>query len=288
MARPLRVEYPGALYHVTSRGNARQNIFRYDRDRLYFLSLLEKLIERFNWRCHGYCLMNNHYHLIVETPQGNLSRGMRQLNGIYTQKYNWRYKKTGHVFQGRYKAIIVDKESYLLELSRYVVLNPVRAHVTEKPEDWKWSSYQATAGLDTPPEFLTTEWLLSQFGDRKKRAEDRYRKFVIEGIAGGSPWKELNGQIYLGDKEFIRQIKTAPTSRPGEIPKSQYHADRLSLAELFGEVGQLAKAERDSRIHTAHIQYGYTFAQIGGHLNIHYATASRAVKRITKDGQEKV
>ena len=118
-------------------------------------------------------------------------------------------------------AIIVDKENYLLELSRYVVLNPVRAHVAEKPEDWKWSSYQATAGLETAPEFLTTEWLLSQFGDRKKRAEDRYRKFVIEGFAGESPWKELNGQIYLGDKEFIRQIKTAssePSRRDTQKP----------------------------------------------------------------------
>ena len=280
MARPLRVEYPGALYHVTSRGNAGQNIFRYDKDRLYFLGLLGELVERFNWLCHGYCLMNNHYHLMIETPRGNLIRGMRQLNGIYTQKYNWRYKKTGHVFQGRYKAIIVDKDSYLLELSRYVVLNPVRAHVTEKPEEWKWSSYRATAGVDTSPEFLTTEWLLSQFGDRKKRAEDRYKKFVIEGITGESPWKDLAGQIFLGDKEFIRQIKTTPSGSPGEIPKSQQHADRLSLAELFGEAGQLSKAERDSRIHTAHIRYGYTFAQIGDYLNIHYATASRAVKRI--------
>ncbi len=171
MARPLRVEYPGALYHITSRGNAGQNIFRYDRDRLYFLSLFGELIERFNWLCHGYCLMNNHYHLIIETPRGNLSRGMRQLNGIYTQKYNQRYKKTGHVFQGRYKAIIVNRDSYLLELSRYVVLNPVRAHIAEKPEEWKWSSYRATAGVDTSPQFLTTEWLL--FSIRRSKETGR-------------------------------------------------------------------------------------------------------------------
>lgn len=121
MARPLRIEHPGALYHVTSRGNSQSNIFITDTDRSSFLEILESAINRFNWICHSYCLMDNHYHLLIETPKGNLSRGMRRINGIYTQKFNWIYKKTGHVFQGRYKAILVDKESYLLELCRYVV-----------------------------------------------------------------------------------------------------------------------------------------------------------------------
>ena len=149
MARPLRIEYPGALYHVTSRGNAGNRIFKIDKDRKYFLDLLGFIIKRFHWLCHAWCLMDNHYHLVLETPEGNLSRGMRQLNGIYTQKYNWRYTKTGHVFQGRYKAIVVDKESYLLELCRYVVLNPLRAAIVKEPQDWKWSSYRSTAGRAT-------------------------------------------------------------------------------------------------------------------------------------------
>ena len=153
MARPLRIEYPGALYHITSRGNGGQKIFRSDKDRVYFLKLLATLTDRFHWLCHAWCLMDNHYHLVIETPEGNLSRGMRQLNGMYTQKYNWKYHKTGHVFQGRYKAIIVDKDSYLLELCRYVALNPVRAHVVEEPEDFRWSSYRATAGIDKAPSF---------------------------------------------------------------------------------------------------------------------------------------
>ncbi len=127
MARPLRIEYSGAVYHVTSRGNARSDIFHSDHNREEFLFILDTVVRRFNWLCHAYCLMDNHYHLLIETPDGNLSLGMRQLNGIYTQKYNYLHGKTGHVFQGRYKAILVDKESYLLELSRYVVLNPVRA-----------------------------------------------------------------------------------------------------------------------------------------------------------------
>jgi putative transposase len=148
MARPLRIEYPGALYHVTSRGNAGQKIFWTDKDRRYFIELLAYIIERFRWVCYAYCLMDNHYHLVIETREANLSKGMRQLNGIYTQKYNWKHHRTGHVFQGRYKAIIVDRDAYLLEVCRYVVLNPVRAHAVEKIEDWKWSSYRATASLD--------------------------------------------------------------------------------------------------------------------------------------------
>ena len=127
MARPLRIEFAGALYHVTSRGDRREDIYLDDGDRQLFLEVLEAVCERFNWEVHAYCLMSNHYHLLVETPDGNLSRGMRHLNGVYTQRFNRRHKKVGHVFQGRYKAILVQKENYLLELSRYIVLNPVRA-----------------------------------------------------------------------------------------------------------------------------------------------------------------
>ena len=147
MTRPLRIEYPNAVYHVTSRGNARNKIFLGDQDRENFLAVLDAVVKRYNWLCHAYCLMDNHYHLMIETPDANLSRGMRQLNGVYTQKYNWWHSKTGHIFQGRYKAILVEKENYLLELCRYVVLNPVRANMVDKPEEWKWSSYGATAGL---------------------------------------------------------------------------------------------------------------------------------------------
>ena len=136
MARPLRIEYDGALYHITSRGNERKAIFRDDEDRVGFLEALQKVNERFNWICHAYCLMNNHYHLVVETPDGNLSKGMRQLNGVYTQYFNRKHHRVGHIFQGRYKSILIEKESYLLEVSRYVVLNPVRAKAVKKPEDW--------------------------------------------------------------------------------------------------------------------------------------------------------
>jgi putative transposase len=160
MARPLRLEYEGAVYHVTSRGNARQDIYLVDPDRELFLSVVGATVERFSWLCHAYCLMPNHYHLLIETPEANLSRGMRHLNGVYTQAFNRRHMRSGHVLQGRFKAIVVEKESHLLELARYVVLNPVRARMVRSAKDWPWSSYRATAGLAEVPHFLTVGCVL--------------------------------------------------------------------------------------------------------------------------------
>lgn len=135
MARPLRIEYAGALYHVTSRGDGREDIYVEDKDRVLFLKVLQAVCERFNWEVHAYCLMTNHYHLLIETPDANLSMGMRQLNGVYTQRFNNAHKRVGHVFQRRYKAILVQKESHLLELARYIVLNPVRAQMVRAAKD---------------------------------------------------------------------------------------------------------------------------------------------------------
>ncbi|MBI2534293.1 MAG: transposase, partial [Deltaproteobacteria bacterium] len=171
MARPLRLEFNGAVYHLTSRGNARQKVFFSDTDRELFLETLAQVVSRYGWICHGYCLMANHYHLLVETPKANLSIGMRQLNGIYTQCFNRQHKRVGHLFQGRFKAILVQKESYLLELCRYIVLNPVRVKGGAEMGAWKWSSYRATAGLVLVPEFLSIDWLLEQFGQNRPAAQ---------------------------------------------------------------------------------------------------------------------
>ncbi len=140
MARQLRIEYPGAIYHVTSRGNARSMIYADDKDREDFLRILALVVERYQWLCHAYCLMGNHYHLLIETPEGNLSKGMRQINGVYTQSYNRRHQRVGHLFQGRFKAILVEKESYLLQLCRYIVRNPVAANLCQSVDQWPWSS----------------------------------------------------------------------------------------------------------------------------------------------------
>ena len=146
MARPLRLEYSGALHHVTSRGNGQAAIYLGDEDRRDFLRLLGGVVEQARWRCHAYCLMDNHYHLLIETPEANLSKGMRQLNGPYTQRFNRRQGRVGHVFQGRFKSILVERDAHLLEVARYVVLNPVRAGMVRSVKDWPWSSYRATAG----------------------------------------------------------------------------------------------------------------------------------------------
>jgi putative transposase len=184
MARPLRIEYSGAVYHVTSRGNARRKIYSDERDRETFLNVLGIVAKRYNWLCHAYCLMDTHYHLLVETPDANLSIGMRQLNGVNTQLYNRKHRRAGHIFQGRYKAIVVDKDHYLLELCRYVVLNPVRARLVELPQHWKWSSYAATAGLKKSQEYLPVDWTLGVFGvNRRKHRKGSSLRLTL--------WQEL-------------------------------------------------------------------------------------------------
>jgi len=160
MTRPLRIEFKGAVYHITSRGNARQAIFLDEKDFFVFLNLLYRVVKRYHFILHTYCLMNNHYHLLIETPYDNLSKGMRQLNGLYTQQFNQRHKRVGHLLQSRYQAILVDKDNYLLELYRYMVLNPVRVKIVKDPKDWRWSTYRSTTGHKGIP-CLTTDWILS-------------------------------------------------------------------------------------------------------------------------------
>ena len=278
MTRPLRIEYPGAVYHVTSRGDARRPIFRTEEDRVLFLEVLASIVSRFHWLCHAYCLMDNHYHLVLETPEGNLSRGMRHLNGVYTQRFNRRYGKPGHVFQGRYKAIVVERESYLLELCRYVVLNPVRAKAAATPQAWRWSSYRATAGYADAPDYLETDWILSHFGKTRKTAQRHYREFVRAGEKNGRPWDHLRGQVYLGDDPFVMAMKNLvrKSETLEEIPRIQRYAGRPELRELFQSRG---RNERDGAIVAAHVRYGYTLSEIGRQLGIHYTTVSKIIKR---------
>ena len=281
MARPLRIQYDGAVYHVTSRGNERKPIFKDEADRETFLKLLGRINERHHWICHTYCLMNNHYHLVIETPQGNLSAGMRQLNGVYTQSYNWRHDRVGHLFQGRFKAILVEKESYLLEVCRYVALNPVRARLVKNPSAWTWSSYAGIGGLSRPHGCLTIEWLLSQFGTSKGKAQGRYREFIMDGIGKDSIWKELKGESLLGNETFVRrlglQIKEHQTSK--EIPKRQRHLNQPSLEALFSEQIKKDKRRRNQRIQEAVMTHGYSQRRIADYLGMHYATISRLMNK---------
>lgn len=277
MARPLRIEFPGAVYHITSRGNARQRIFLDNKDFETFLAALCLASDRFNWILHTYCLMSNHYHIVFETPEGNLSRGMRQLNGVYTQQFNRRHKRVGHIFQGRYKAIVVDKDTYLLELCRYVVLNPVKAHIVKKPEEWKWSSYRAMVGKQKRISCLTTDWILSQFGRNRKEAIKEYKEFVRAGLKEESPMKKVRGQMFLGEDNFIERlrgfIKGKETLK--EIPRVQRYITRPTLEKIFKE-----KTVKDKAVYKAHVTCGYTLKEIAEYLGVHYTTISRAVKRV--------
>lgn len=281
MARPLRIEYPGALYHLTSRGDRQEDIFLDNADREEFLSVLGSVVERFGWRLYAYCLMDNHYHLMVETPKGNLSKGMRQLNGVYTQRVNRRHARVGHVFQGRFKAIVVDRQNYLLELSRYVVLNPVRAKVVKDPGRYRWSSYRATVGEVTPPPFLDTAALLFQFAATAPAAQRRYRAFVLEGLRAPSPWTEVKGQVLLGNEGFLRKVnpKLKSVRLAKEIPKAQRHVGRPSLAQALKNLRSGDERTRDRLIATLHLRHAYTQAEIGQATGLHYSTVSRIVAR---------
>jgi putative transposase len=285
MARPLRIEYPGAVYHVTTRGNARGEIFSSDDDRHKFLAILAETGERYNWLCHAYCLMDNHYHLVVETPDPNLSLGMRQLNGVYTQAFNRARNWLGHLFQGRYKAIVVEKESYLLELCRYVVLNPVRAGMVSSPEQWPWSSYAATAYPTEVPPFLTVAWLLAQFAGDIPTARQRYRQYVRDGMQQqGRPWQKLVGQVFLGSEPFVARMgEVFETKRDiREIPRSQRHPGRPPLSQLFSGHQDVGKERRNRLIAEAHVMYAYNLKEIGDFLGIHYTTVSKIVSRNRK------
>ena len=274
MARPLRLEYHGALYHVTSRGDGQEDIYLDDDDRILALAVLEDVTQRFNWCIHAYCLMSNHYHLLVETPDGNLSQAMRQFNGVYTQRFNRRHARVGHVFQGRYKAILVQKDSYLLELARYIVLNPVRAGMVRSAKDWPWSSYRATAGFVEPPRWLETDWVLSAFSARKKQAMETYRAFVAEGRNQPSPWEELRNQIYLGDEQFVDKLQNrlAKDKDLSEIPVAQRRRQAPPI-EHFDR----RHADRNTAIIMAYQSGGHGLKAIGNYFGLHYSRISRIV-----------
>lgn len=273
MARPLRIEFAGALYHVTSRGNAQQDIYLDDEDRELFMLVLGECCELFNWSVHSWCLMTNHYHLLIETPDANLSKGMRYLNGVYTQRFNRKHSRVGHVFQGRYKAILVDKNEYLQELSRYIVLNPVRAGMVEGAENWGWSSYGVTVGIKSCPSWFDREWVLSSFGKKERSAIKNYIQFVANGVQQPSPWSKIKNQIYLGSDEFVEQAQLHIADKNiSEIPKIQRRAVPKTL-KYYDELTN----NRNESIVMAYRSGGYTLEEIGKYHSLHYSSISRII-----------
>jgi len=215
LPRPLRLEHPGAFWHLYNRGVARRDIFLSVADRERFLRLLAETWQTFQWRIHTYTLMTNHYRLFVETPEPTLSRGMQKLDGDYAAVFNRSLGRTGPLFNGRFRAHLVEKESYFLELARYIVLNPVRARMVRSPADWRWSSYRATAGLSPPPPWLQTGTLLGHFDPSdRQNAMAVYREFVAAGVGQRrSPWEDLRAKLYLGSDAFIARIEELTSRR---------------------------------------------------------------------------
>ena len=278
MARPLRIEYAGAVYHITARGDRQEDIYLSDEDHLRWLSVLSQVCERFNWRCHAWCQMTNHYHLVVETVEGNLSKGMRQLNGVYTQDHNRRHKRVGHVFQGRYKAILVDADSYLLELSRYVVLNPLRAGMVRNPGQWRWSSYRSMVGKAEVPDWLETDWLLACFGKQRKRATEKYIEFVKAGKGVDSIWKDLTHPAILGGESFIENVFRKYVDKDEDVLKEIKKLERRPLVKSLSTFFPKAK-DRNAGMINAFNSGNFTLKEIGDYCGVHYSTVSRVVNR---------
>lgn len=294
MTRPLRLEYEGAIYHVTARGNERSAIFRDDRDRTRFLEFLGSVVERERWVTHAYCLMGNHYHVVIETPLGNLSRGIQRLNGRFTQYFNRRHKRSGHLFQGRFKAILVERESHLLELVRYVVLNPVRARMVESAGAWPWSNYRATAGRWHGQKWLEVDWTLRQFSSRKDRSREAYRRFVSEGKGLPSPLRQVTGQIYLGGERFLKEMDArlrglADESEIPEVQRRPWTADigalKRAVAREYGVTEAYLSRRRGGEekmvaIHLARKLTNWTLAAIGEAFGVKPSWAGQAAARI--------
>ncbi|MDF1551894.1 MAG: transposase [Deferrisomatales bacterium] len=287
MARPLRIEYPGAFYHVTSRGNERKDIFRSKRDREKFLDYLGSATVRYGARIHVYCLMSNHYHLLVETPEGNLSRIMRHINGAYTTYFNVKRQRSGHLLQGRYKAILVEREEHLVELSRYVHLNPVAARMVGKPGEHVWSSYNAYVGAAASPDWLERRDVLARFGEGEAAAGGSYRAFV-EGdldreVVVPSPWEKVVGSTVLGSRGFVEWVQEtfiAAGSGDREVPAARalavwpsLDAIEAAVARGFPEDSRLA---RKLALYLSHRHSGRPLKDIGNRFGLGPSGVSEA------------
>lgn len=277
MARPSRIEFPHALYHVTSRGKGGVDIYWLQDDRALFLEVLEGVVRRFNWKVHGYCLMGNHYHLLLETPDSNLSHGMRQLNGVYSHKFNLKYERSGSIFNGRYKAVLVEKERYLLELARYIVVSPVKAGIAKSPGAWPWSSYQATAGMIEPPDWLYADWILSAFSDDKMEAAAQYRRYVERGKDLPSPWIQIRNQIYLGSDQFIDTVKC--TSSSETEPQAAHFPQPRQTAKPIDYYARNF-SPRNVAIKKAYLSGAYSMKTIGDYFGLHTSRISRILKQM--------
>jgi putative transposase len=297
MARPLRIAFPGAFYHITSRGNERKDIFKSLADREKFLFYLESATQRYEAIIHVYCLMGNHYHLLLETPSENLSQIMRHINGAYTTYFNIKRQRSGHLFQGRFKAILVDKDEYSKELSRYIHLNPIRAGINDKVEEYRWSSYLDYVGQRNAPAWLERNFILGYFGNKPSVAQKNYRNFVRAGLDTNdeSPLSEVVGSTILGSEGFVKEIKDRfiegkKASR--DLPALNSLASKPAIADIIkavaSEFTQQPAMIKNVSIYICHHYTGSRLKQIGRHFNIGESAVSHASRRMgIKIGKDK-
>lgn len=293
MGRPLRIEYAGAHYHVTARGNEKKDVFKSQRDREQFLSYLESAVVRYSAIIHAYCLMNNHYHLLLETPAGNLSKIMQHINGAYTNYFNVKRKRSGHLFQGRYKAILIDADEYAKELSRYIHLNPVRAGMVLRPEDYRWSSYVDYAGGRKSPEWLTKDLILGYFA-RGKKGLNNYRRFVEDMMAQEyeSPLNNTVAATILGGEEFVQKITARHVDgkeKHRDLPAVEKLASRPSMDRIVQTVQGVIKDEKlavKAGIYFCHRFSGAKLKEIGQRYGIGESAVSQASRRFMLQMEE--
>ncbi len=299
MARPLRIEYPGAVYHVVCRGNERRAIVRDDGDREKRLDWLRRTVETYGWLVHAFVLMTNHEHLFVQTPQPNLSAGMQYLNGSYTGYFNRRHRRVGHLFQGRFKGHLVEEEGYFLEISRYLHLNPVRAQMVGRPEEYRWSSYAGYVGARGTLPWVTYDHVLGEFGRDVSAARRAYVRFVEAGIEASppSPFREAIGGLLLGSEKFVARIQglLGAGASDAELPSRKRLRSRPSLEQILEAVARHLghdpaswssghrsdDASRAAAAYVARRRFGYSAKAVAAALGYRDASGvSHAIRRI--------
>ncbi len=275
MSRQLRIEFPGALYHVMTRGNNRERIVQDETDAAAFLDSLQSTCRRYAWQVFAWCVMPNHYHLVVETIRSTLSHGMRRHNSTYAQYYNKRHGRIGHVFQGRYKALLVAKERYLLTVLRYVELNPCRAALVRHPADWPWSSARVSLGTSTPPAWSAVREVWARFGGSDAENLTRYREFLDDGMRLQSTPFPVRSSLVIGDESDAARIhERAGDIACAEIPVAQ-RAIQPSLESIF-----VPTRDTDEAIKEAYLA-GFSLRAIAEYLGVHYTTVSSIARRTT-------
>jgi REP element-mobilizing transposase RayT len=278
MTRSLRINLEGALYHVTVRGNEKKNIYRTDGDRHHFLSILADVAKKRGWACYAYCLMDNHYHLLIKVESPTLSQGMRDINSTYSQRFNRMHKRVGHLFQGRFHSAIIESEGYFLEAVRYVVLNPVRANLVSNAGEWKWSSYRGTIGSAKPHRLLDIKAVLERFGGNIQEARQKYAQFVSEGLHAKSPFAKNHDHRVIGEIDWNNPIAKEAWKAwyEYEIPLSDRMLGRPLLKDIFDDPAVTAE-HRNTAIVFACRGCGYTRKAVADALRVHPSTISRIV-----------